>query len=372
MKGAAIVQGWLVRLRERRVRWRAYLAAAAILAVLCILPRPYMARAKIVPGDAGANALVSVVGALGGGQVQSLSSLFGDRSATEVALQISRSQAVTADVVRRLRLVGPGRPFASEREAQLALGKKVDIHTLLGGIIEIETKSWDADWSLGVTRTYVDAISDRLGTYGRAQVARKRRIVEERLATAQSRLAQAQAQLDVFRRQNRLPDPQAQLGTQLTLRTSLEGQLQAKLVELATLHATAGPENPRLLATERQVATLRSQIAQTAQATTSAAGPTVGELTGISLKYANLYRDYAFAQAIYEVYSRSAEEVAVQEIVAQDRSQVAVVDPAHVDVERYFNTWAVAFLALVGVLAFFAEVYVPVTGLSDARHSGND
>lgn len=363
MSSSDYFPGPLARLREPRIRWLIYGIATVALAVLCVLPRPYTARAKIVPGDSGANSLISVVGALGGGQAQNLASLFGDRGATEVALQLSRSEAVANDVIDRLRLVGPTGRFADAREARLALAKDVDVHSLLGGILEIETKNHDSDYSLAVTKTYVDAIGDRLSNYGREQVARKRRIVEDRLITAQNRLARAQAALDVFKRQNQLADPQAQLGTQLSLRTSLEAQLQAKQVELATLQETAGPENPRLLAVQQQVATLRQQLASTAAPSISAAGPSVGELTGISLRYATLYRDYLFAQAIYDVYSRSAEEVAVQEMVSQDRSQVAVIDPPHVDSERNFNTWAVALLSLVFVIAAFVELYAPLTGL---------
>jgi uncharacterized protein involved in exopolysaccharide biosynthesis len=363
MKQNGVLLGIVAWTREPRLRWIAYGVAALLLAMLCLFPRPYIARAKIVPSDSSANSLISMVGALGGGQAQNLASLFGDRGAIEVALQLSRSEVVANDVIERLDLAGRSKPFANPRDARLTLAKKVDVHTLLGGILEIETKAHDADFSLAVTKAYVDAISDRLADYGRDLVARKRRIVDDRLASAQSRLAEAQAAFDVFRRQNQLADPQAQLGTQLSLRTSLEAQLQAKLVELSTLRGIAGPENPRLRVTERQVATLREQLAKTATPSISAAGPSVGELTGISLRYAELYRDYVFAQAIYDVYSRSAEEVAVQELVIQDRSQVTVVDPPYVDSERYFNNWAVALLTLVLVVAAFTEVYAPLTGL---------
>jgi uncharacterized protein involved in exopolysaccharide biosynthesis len=348
---------------DKRKRWLVYGLAAIALGVLCIFPRPYMARAKIVPGDSGANSLISVVGALGGGQAQNLASLFGDRGAIEVTLQLSRSEAVADDVIERLELVGPGKAYASQREARLDLADRVGIHTLLGGILEVETKSRNSQFALSVTQSYVDAISDRLSEYSRVQVARKRRIVEERRASAQDRLAAAQAALDIFRRQNQLADPQAQLGGQLSLRIGIEAQIQAKLVELSALRETTGPENPRLIVAERQLITLREQLARTEVPTNSAAGPSVGDLTNITLRYTNLYRDFIFAQAIYDVYARSAEEVEVQEMMSQDRSQVAVVDPAHVDSERYFNNTAVALLALLILFVGFVEIYGPLTGL---------
>jgi len=352
------------RWRERRLRLIAYLLIGAVLAMLCVFPRPYVARAKIVPGDAGANSLISVVGALGGGQAQSLASLFGDRGAIEVSLQLARSEAVATDVIKSLKLVGPNARYANEQEAKVALAKTVDVHTLLGGILEIEAKSHDPKYSLTLTQAYVDATGARLSTYGKAQVARKRRVVEERRGLAQARLATAEAELGFYRRQNQLADPQAQLGSQLALRTSIEAQIQAKQVELSALRQTAGAENPRLIVAERQLALLQGQLASTAVPNASAAsGPSVGELTAVSLRYANLFRNYLFAQAIYDVYSRSAEEVAVQEMVSQDRSQVSIIDPAHIDSQRSFNNTALALLAFMVLLVAFTEIYAPLTGL---------
>jgi hypothetical protein len=351
------------RLRERRVRLIIYLVLGAVLAVLCLFPRPFMARAKVVPGDNNAASLFSMSGA--GSQLQNLASLFGDRSATEVTLQLAKSDAVGREVVARLNLAGPGRPYADERTALVALGKRVDIHSLLGGIIEFETRAYDQDWALAVTKAYVDAMSERMGSYVRTQVSRKRRIVEDRLGSSQERLIQAQAQLEAFRKANRIADPGAQLGEQLTVRAGLEGQLQAKQVELATLRAISGPENPRLKVVAGQVASLQSQIARAATASEGQPSPNVGAITAVTLTYARLYRTYVFAQGVSDVYSRAAEEIAVQEIVSQDRAQLSVIDAPHVDADRYFNTTAVALLALLVALVVFVEVYAPATGLFD-------
>lgn len=352
----------LARLRERRLRLIIYAVLGAVLAVLCLFPRPFMARAKVVPGDNAAS-LFSL--SSGGSQLQNLASLFGDRSATEVTLQLAKSDAVGRDVVARLQLAGPGRPYADERSALVALGKRVDIHSLLGGIIEFETHAYDQDWALAVTKAYVDAMSDRMGAYVRSQVLRKRRIVEDRLGSSQERLVQAQAQLEAFRKANRIADPSAQLGEQLTVRAGLEGQLQAKQVELSTLRAIAGPENPRLKAVAGQVASLQAQIARAATPSEGQPSPNVGAISAITLTYVRLYRNYVFAQGVSDVYSRAAEEIAVQEIVSQDRAQLSVIDTPHVDAERYFNTTAVALLALLAALVVFIEVYAPATGLFD-------
>ena len=350
------------RLGQRRLRFAIYVVLALILALLALFPRPYEARAKVVPSDASGGGITGMLG-MAGGQSLNIAALLGDRSATEVAVQIARSQAVADDVVRALHLVGPGRPYANEQAALRALQHKVDIHTLLGGIVEIETTSSDARWAQAVTAAYVQAVSLHLGAYGRIQVERKRHIIEDRLYASTGQLTRAQGALSQFRRQNNLPDAASQLSSQLMLRTSLQAQLLGKQAEIQTLEAVSGPENPALLIARRQISALQQQIAQTVTPANGAAGPNVGALTGISLQYANLYRDYLFAQSVYEVYARVAEEITAQELISQDRMQVSVVDPAHVDAERYFNTWAVATLAGLVLLAFFTEFYAPATGL---------
>ena len=61
-------------LGEPRQRRRGYLIIAVILALLCVFPRPYVARAKVVPQDASSIGLSSMMNALGG-QLQGFAAL---------------------------------------------------------------------------------------------------------------------------------------------------------------------------------------------------------------------------------------------------------------------------------------------------------
>jgi capsule polysaccharide export protein KpsE/RkpR len=158
-------------------------------------------------------------------------------------------------------------------------------------------------------------------------------------------------------------NPEAELGAALTVRTGLEAQLQAKLVELDTFQQFMGPENPRLLAVQSEVAELRKRLAQSVDPNTGAAGPNAGELTELTSQYVNLYRDYVFAQSIYQIYSRISEEVAVQELSGRTAATVQVVEAPHLDAWRHYNVSAVAALALLILAALFTEIYAPATGI---------
>jgi uncharacterized protein involved in exopolysaccharide biosynthesis len=98
------------------------------------------------------------------------------------------------------------------------------------------------------------------------------------------------------------------------------------------------------------------------------AGPNVAGLAEVSGEYLNLYRDYRFAQALYEVYARSSEEVAVETLAAETASDVQLIEAPRLDPDRKYNIPAVALLALLIALALFTEVYAPATGIDLGLH----
>lgn len=347
---------------DPRKRRRGYAALMLVAAVLCVVPAPYVARSKIVPQDVNSLGLGSMTTSYAGGLSGVAALLGGAKQPVDMYLAMARSSEVTGEVIRRLKLVEKGE-FASERDARVALDKKVDIHSLTGGILEIETRMHDAAQAEALTKAYSEAISDRIVSLGRDRTERKRRVIEERFADASNRVAKAEAALEAFRRKNNLAAPEAQLGTEISLRAGLQAQLQAKKVELQTLSGFLGPENPRLTAVQAEIASLQSQIARTANPATDAAGPNVAGLSAVSGEYIDLYRDYRFAQALYEVYSRSSEEVAVETLAGDTATDVQVIEAAHLDPDRKFNIPAVAALALLVLLVLFTELYAPATGI---------
>lgn len=350
----------LDRIRDPRWRLRLYALAALVLAVLCVVPQPYEARAKLVPQEPGSLGLGSTMNALGG-QLGGFAALLGGaKQPMDLYLAIARGREVADAVIARLGLEAA---YGSARKARLALVRKVDIHSLTGGVIEIEVRTRHADEAEALASAYVAAIIERLNTLGRDRVVRKEKVVRARFGEASARVLKAEAALAAFRRRNRLAAPEAELGAGLSLRAGLQAQLQAKQVELQTLRQFQGDENPQLQAAQSEAAALRAQIARTASPAAGAAGPNVAGLSEVSGAYLDLYRDYRFAQALYEVYARSSEEIAVEALAAETAADAQVIEAPRLDADRKYNVSAVALLALVIALALFTEVYAPATGL---------
>ena len=156
-----IVNDTLIFIRNDRNRRLAYLLVAIIAAILIFFPKPYVARTKIVPQDTSASAAstTALLGALGGGNAQSIGSLLtGGRPSNDLYLIIGRSDSVAEDVIRSLGLVGNGGRYSSDRDAKLDLDRHVDVHLLLGGVMEIETKHRDPEYAQRLTNAYAGAI----------------------------------------------------------------------------------------------------------------------------------------------------------------------------------------------------------------------
>ena len=362
MRPAHIAADWLRVTRNRRL---AYLVVALVSAVLIWFPQPYVANARIVPQDTSASAAstTSLLGALGSGSQSIGSLLSGGRPSNDLYMVIGRSDSVKTDVVRGLGLVGPDAPFASERKATLWLGRHVDIHLMLGGVMEIETKLYDPDEALRVTSTYAVIIGRHLASFGKQLIINKRGVVQKRYADSLDRVAKAEADISAFRRANRLVDADDELTAGLVERANLDGRLKARQVEYQALSQVRGPDSAELMSARTEIAAMQAQIARTTSPTMTATGPNIAGLTLVQLRYLDLYRNLKFQQAMYAIYQRSAEQVAVEELASESASYIQTIDPAHIDPARHYNIWAIAIFAGALLMALFTEWYAPTTGL---------
>ena len=346
-----------------RRRRSLYAALAVLLALLCLFPQPYVARSKLLPQDSSSAGLGQVLQSLGGQFAAFSSMLTGGRPPNDLYLIIGRSDKVSSDVIAQLGLVGPDRKYSSAREAKLDLAESVDVRLLIGGVVEVATRSHDAEEATRLTAAYVAAISANVASLTRSTIASKNKIVLDRFKRSRERVRVAGSALEDFRQRNGLADAEIELGAALSLRTDLQARLQAKLVELQSIREFAGPENQQLIEVEAEVSSLRAQVAKTGVPSTDKGGGNLRGLSRISNQYSDLYRDYRFAQALYEVYSRASEQTAVEELVSAAASYIQVVEPVHLDPERQYNIWAVAMLVVLMIIIALTEIYAPATGI---------
>jgi uncharacterized protein involved in exopolysaccharide biosynthesis len=218
--------------RDPLKRRGALAVVAVILAVFCVWPRPYLARAQLMPDNSGGG-LASLLGQTGGGgALASLGALIGGRQSIESDLTIARSLAVAEDVTNRLRQEGrlpAGTRTAGGPDRDVsALRHKADIEVIRGGILQVSVVDHRPEFAKALVTAYVLAIRSRLEALNVEEAKQKKAIATDRMADATINLARAQSELDRFRLANRLAEPQIELGAAISLVTSLEARLAAQ------------------------------------------------------------------------------------------------------------------------------------------------
>ena len=335
---------------------RALYAAVALVAVLlCLFPRPHVARVKILPqaSTGGAGALIS---ALGGGGVQSFAAVLGAQKTNY--LIIGRSHDVQQDVVERLDLVEVWNS-ADQSAAERKLAKKVDIQLLTGGVLQVTARDTDPVFAKRLVEGFSEAIKTRLSGLGQEQVRTKRAIVTARLAEANTALETAERDLNAFRIENNLPSPEAELGAAVSTRLTLDAQIRGKEVEIETARQFQTDSSMRVRTLVSELMALRRQRAEADQ---TSSGESALALSSQTAEYVRLYREQQFAETIMLVYRRFFEEVSVEALSAE--TTIQVIERPHLDPDRQFNLSGIALLLLVLLAAAFTEIYAPMTGLA--------
>ncbi len=334
---------------------RRLIFALAILAccLFTVFPRLHLARGRLVPPQSSSAGLGALLSQLGG--VQSFAPLLNNRQPIEVYLIIANSDDVEQDVVRRLELE---KRFGvdSNAKALKKLRSWVEVQSLRGGILQIESKGTDAQFALELTRTYVAAFQDRLSRLSTQDVERKRTLLNDQLERATKRLNDSNAALNQYRVSHRVASPEAQLGSSVSLLATLRARLQAKEVELTAVRQFATDGNFEVQRIQSELAGLRREI-EKAQ---SASG--IGDPFGFSSfatessEYLSLFRDVKYAEALYDVYLRYLESLNIEEVSASINVQVVETPNLVPELTLRLSMIALA-LALAG-LALVVEWHI--------------
>ena len=235
---------------------------AVVLAVLCVWPQTYLAKAQLMPDNSGGG-LAALLGQTGGGgALASLGALIGGRQSIESDLTVARSLAVAEDAADQMRREGflPAKAPNAEGvdRGASALRHQTDIEVVRGGILQVSVVDHRPDFAKALVTAYAIAIRQRLGTLDVEEADKKKTVAADRMANATVNLARAQGELDRFRLANKLADPQVELGAAISLVTGLQARLAAQQAQLATLDKFATRDNIQIQAARAQVEAIKS------------------------------------------------------------------------------------------------------------------
>jgi capsule polysaccharide export protein KpsE/RkpR len=206
-----------------------------------------------------------------------------------------------------------------------------------------------------VVAAYESAIKTRLAAIALEQNSQREAVAQNRMEAAQTALQKAQSALTEFESKNKLASPVAQLGVGIGVLANLQGEYDAKEVELHSLQQFATANNIQVTALKGQLSALQSQIEHARTAAGGSAGPTLQGITSKSPEFFNLIRNQAFEESLVQVYSKYLEETKIDSLSAS--STVIEIEPPYIEPARQYNSIPIGLLILTCLLFVLSEFY---------------
>lgn len=339
--------GWTAHAPIFRDAWKRRLVVlilVIICAILALYPQRYRAVISLTPTNPGSLGLGGTLGQLG-----AVNTVFGSQAAVEISLKVANSPYVQEKVAQRLHL---GKRFnMSEVHAERWLNRHIDVRTMRGGIIQVETTLRDAKLGKDLVAAYGVVIREQLAVIGRSQTEYKRQILVDLVAKANDRLTQAQSAYDSFRLRTGYSEPQSAIAAIGQRVPDLEAQIKAKELTLDTARKFATDGNLTVQRILASISALRGQLVD-AQSKAAAAQGSLARVVHESTEVERLKRQLEVAQLLYENYKRFLEGTSVEDLTST--ANIRILEPAFIDPERQYNLIPIG----LGVLIFFVGLAV--------------
>lgn len=344
----------------RRPWWRRGLFAALILicAIFTFFPERYRAAVTVTPTDPSSLGLGSALG-----QLSAVNTVFGSQAAVEISLKIGRSVYARNVVIDRLKLM-QRLHFNDREEASRWLADAVDIRSLRGGIVQVDSVQRDPAFARELVSAVTIVTRERLAEIARRQTAYKRDVLVKLVADAGGRLDRAQNAYDTFRRTTRFANPGVAIDSIGGRIPVLQAAIRQKDVELNAARQFATDDNIQVRQIQAEIAALRNQLAQF-QALSGTSANSLGRVVEQSTRSERLERELYEANSLYFAYRNYLAGTAVEDLTST--ANIRILEAPYVDTERQWNLVPMVLGILIGLLAFSIEFYQLRPPVGDRR-----
>jgi uncharacterized protein involved in exopolysaccharide biosynthesis len=308
-------------------------AGFTILAALIsfILPQHYTATVVMLPPQQNsptAAALASQLGALSGMAALAGGS-FGFKNPNEMYIAMLKSHAVESAMVQHFGLMQEYHK-RYESDARKSFERHSDI-TGNGkdGLIHISVWDHDPRRAAELANGYIDQFRDLSQHLAISEASQRRLFFEQELEHSKDNLANAELALQQTMRTSGVIELDSQARALIQSGAMLRAQITAREVQIQGMETYATGENAQLVQAQRELESLRAQLAKLGGSEDSSAGEMIvpkGKITEAGLEYLRKLRDVKYNEAIFEVLLKQFEMAKLDE--AKQGAIVQVVDPA--------------------------------------------
>ncbi len=328
---------------------RALLALAVVLCLIfSLFPIQYRAASSVSPTDPSSLGLGEVLGQLG-----ALNTVFGSQAAVEVSLKIGRSVETRREVIRRMNLV-KRLDLKDEIAASRWLEREVELRSLRGGIVQIESIQRDPALATELVSTLTAVLRQNLGEIALRQTKYKRDILKKLVGDANSEFMAAEAKYNEFRLNTRYSDPGYAIEAIGARTPVIQAAIKAKEVELNTARQFATDDNMAVRQIIAQIDSLKDQLKQL-QALSPSENNSIGRVVRQSTEADALERELALARTLYFSYRRILEGTTVEDMTSS--ANIRVLEEPYIDTDRQYRIIPLVLAMLIMILALAIEFY---------------
>ena len=228
------------------------------------------------------------------------------------------------------------------------------------GMIEITVKAFSSVDAKLLAETILLEGSKKINQLSEISRQDTVKYAKQELHSSMERLRNSRLALAKFRSENKLIDPQTELGVQNTLLSALLQDLSSSIVEKDMLDNVVKQDDPRKVQLQRKIIILKDRVSQERKKFTSN-GYENSSYSDVMLKFESLSIDLEYAQQAY-LAAMASYDSAVIEGQRQSRYLATYIDPTFAERSEYPKIWIIlsvlclitTFVWITMVLIFYA------------------
>jgi uncharacterized protein involved in exopolysaccharide biosynthesis len=315
--------------RKRIVCWATAVFALFAVAISLLLPKRYTAVVTLLPPQQNASLSSALGGQLGGLAALAGSGIRLNYNSNDAIVGMLRSRTVEDAMVQRFGLMQEYRArYPSDARKKFEHRATVD-GSGKDNLIRISIVDGDPLRAAELANGYVEQFRDLSQNLAITEASQRRVFFERELEQSKDKLADAEEALKATEQSTGMIQLDSQARALIESAAALRAQITAREVQIQGMQTYATGENAQLLQAQRELDSLRAQLAKLVGSDDSADGEIIvpkGQVPEAGMEYIRRLRDVKYNEAIFEILARQFEAAKLDE--AKEGAIIQVVDAA--------------------------------------------
>jgi capsule polysaccharide export protein KpsE/RkpR len=335
---------------ERRLLLRVTAIALVFSAAIAfIIPTRFESTVRIMPPDmqnGAASLLAAMSGSknIPGGMAALAGSLFGLKNTGALFTDLLASRTIQDHLVDRFHLQ---RVYWKRyrQDARKKLAARTDVaEDRKSGVITIAVTDHDRQRARDMAQAYVDELDALVASVNTSSARRERIFIEQRLATVNQGLHDAETELGEFSSKNATLDVNLEAKAMVESAAELQGQLIAAKSELEGLQQVYSDNNVRVRSLKARIGELDRQLQKIGGKSATVESlpaenpgeiyPPLRHIPVLGVKWLDLYRRVRVQETVFELLTQQYELARIEE--AKSIPTVRVIDAPNFPEEKSF------------------------------------